>query len=303
MTAFRRWPGTTGLERRPKLQITYPLRCRRNGSGSRLREAADRFESGCDRLRNHADAEGGGASRRLTSRSYLFRSPTPSTRAMSPTWRIPAATSPASPISKRRWAAKWIELLKKIARDHAHRCHFQSGYRARRRRFFLRSVAASAPSLAAEVISCPVHSDDEIESAVVDLGGEPGGGLIVMLDVFMAVHGQRSLRKPLPTACRRYFPGGSAPPMAGWCRRGRYVADLHRRAAAYVDRILKGTKPADLPVQQPTKFELVINLKTAKALGIEVSADAAGDCRRGDRMILPHCGKRQARAFLLHWAG
>jgi putative ABC transport system substrate-binding protein len=167
---------------------------------------------------------------------------------------------------------KWIELLKKIAPATTRiGVIFNPDTAPGGGGFFLKSVEASAPSLAATVISCPVHSDAEIESAVVDLGREPGGGLIVMLDVFTAVHRPTIISQALANRVPTIFPWRFGATDGGLVSYGVDVADLHRRAAAYVDRILKGTKPADLPVQQPTKFELVINLKTAKALGIEVS--------------------------------
>jgi len=167
---------------------------------------------------------------------------------------------------------KWIELLKKIAPATSRvGVIFNPDTAPGGGGFFVESVEASAPSLAAKVISCPVHSDAEIESAVVDLGREPGGGLIVMLDVFTAVHRPTIISQALANRVPTIFPWRFGATDGGLVSYGVDVADLHRRAAAYVDRILKGTKPADLPVQQPTKFELVINLKTAKALGIEVS--------------------------------
>jgi putative ABC transport system substrate-binding protein len=167
---------------------------------------------------------------------------------------------------------KWIELLKKIAPATARvGVIFNPDTAPGGGGFFLKSVEASAPSLAAKVISCPVHSEAEIESAVVDLGHEPGGGLIVMLDVFTAVHRPTIISQALANRVPTIFPWRFGATDGGLVSYGVDVADLHRRAAAYVDRILKGTNPADLPVQQPTKFELVINLKTAKALGIEVS--------------------------------
>jgi putative tryptophan/tyrosine transport system substrate-binding protein len=167
---------------------------------------------------------------------------------------------------------KWIELLKKIAPATTRvGVIFNPDTAPGGGGFFLKSVEASAPSLAAKVISCPVHSDAEIESAVVDLGHEPGGGLIVMLDVFTAVHRPTIISQTNSNRVPTIFPWRFGAADGGLMSYGVDVADLHRRAAAYVDRILKGTKPADLPVQQPTKFELVINLKTAKALGIEVS--------------------------------
>jgi putative ABC transport system substrate-binding protein len=167
---------------------------------------------------------------------------------------------------------KWIELLKKIAPGTTRvGVIFNPDTAPGGGGFFLKSVEASAPSLAAKVISCPVHSDAEIEGAVVDLGREPGGGLIVMLDVFTAVHRPTIISQALANRVPTIFPWRFGATDGGLVSYGVDVADLHRRAAAYVDRILKGTKPADLPVQQPTKFELVINLKTAKALGIEVS--------------------------------
>ena len=167
---------------------------------------------------------------------------------------------------------KWIELLKKIAPGTTRvGVIFNPDTAPGGGGFFLKSVEASAPSLAATVISCPVHSDAEIESAIIDLGHEPGGGLIVMLDVFTAVHRPTIISQALANRVPTIFPWRFGATDGGLVSYGVDVADLHRRAAAYVDRILKGTKPADLPVQQPTKFELVINLKTAKALGIEVS--------------------------------
>ncbi|HEV3499537.1 ABC transporter substrate-binding protein [Bradyrhizobium erythrophlei] len=167
---------------------------------------------------------------------------------------------------------KWIELLKKIAPATTRiGVIFNPDTAPGGGGFFLKSVEASAPSLAATVISCPVHSDAEIESAIIDLGHEPGGGLIVMLDVFTAVHRPTIISQALANRVPTIFPWRFGATDGGLVSYGVDVADLHRRAAAYVDRILKGTKPADLPVQQPTKFELVINLKTAKALGIEVS--------------------------------
>ena len=125
-------------------------------------------------------------------------------------------------------------------------------------------------SLKVAPITAPVHSDAEIETAIVALGREPGGGLVVLPDTFTAVH-----RAPIILAAAR----NNVPAVyAGsyYVRDGgllSYAADLVdplRRAATYVDRILRGAKAGDLPVQLPTKFEMVVNGKTAKALGLTV---------------------------------
>ena len=167
---------------------------------------------------------------------------------------------------------KWIELLKKIAPS-ATRAGviFNPDTAPGGGAFFLRSVAASAPALQVEVLPFPVRSDDEIVQAVTALGREPGGGLVVMLDIFAAVHRPAIIAQAAANRVPAVYPWRFGATDGGLAAYGVDVTDLHRRAAAYVDRILKGAKPADLPVQQPTKFELVINLKTAKALGIEVS--------------------------------
>jgi putative ABC transport system substrate-binding protein len=125
--------------------------------------------------------------------------------------------------------------------------------------------------LGVKVIACPVHSDAGIEQAIVDLGRESGGGLIVMIDVFTAVHRAMIIAHALANRVPTVFPWRFKATDGGLASYGVDVADLHRRAATYVDRILRGTNPADLPVQQPTKFEMVINLKTARVLGVEVS--------------------------------
>ena len=119
-------------------------------------------------------------------------------------------------------------------------------------------------------IPAPVHDDVEIETAIVALGSEPGGGLVVMPDVFMTTH-----RAPIILAAAR-----NNVPAVHWlsdfARDGGLLSygpdqvDIWRRAATYVDLILRGAKPGDLPVQFPTKFEMVVNLKTAKSLGLTV---------------------------------
>jgi putative ABC transport system substrate-binding protein len=116
----------------------------------------------------------------------------------------------------------------------------------------------------------PVHSDGEIEAAIVSLGREPGGGLLVMTDLFTSAH-----RAPIiSAAARNNVPAVYSLPGAardgGLLSYGPDGVDTFRRAATYVDRILRGAKPGDLPVQFPTKYETVINLKTAKALGLTI---------------------------------
>jgi putative ABC transport system substrate-binding protein len=121
-----------------------------------------------------------------------------------------------------------------------------------------------------EPIAAPVHSDAEIESVMTSLGREPGGGLVVIPDGFVLVH-----RAPIILLAAR-----NNVPAAYWdnvfARDGGLLGygpdrlDLFRRSASYVDRILRGAKPSDLPVQLPVKFEMTLNVKTAKALGLTI---------------------------------
>jgi putative ABC transport system substrate-binding protein len=132
------------------------------------------------------------------------------------------------------------------------------------------SLETAARSLKVVPIIAPVHSDVEIETAIIAIGREPGGGLVVMPDAFAQVH-----RVPIISAAAR----NNVPAVYGlstFSRDGGLLSygfdsvDTFRRAASYVDRILRGEKPGDLPVQLPTKFEMVVNRKTAKALGLAV---------------------------------
>jgi putative ABC transport system substrate-binding protein len=133
----------------------------------------------------------------------------------------------------------------------------------------LGSFEAAAPSLGVEPMQAPVHSDAEIETAIAALGREQAG-LVVMDDSFMSTHRgtviSQAARNIVPTIFSTVF----VPKEGGLISYGTSSLDLFRRAATYVDRILHGAKPADLPVQLPTKFDLAINLKTAKALGLDV---------------------------------
>ena len=135
---------------------------------------------------------------------------------------------------------------------------------------YVPSFEMAARSLNVVPIIAPVHNDVEIETAIIALGREPGGGLVILPDIFTAAR-----RTPIILAAAR----NNVPavyPLSYYARDGGLVSygpdavDLYRRAASYVDRILRDAKPAELPVQFPTKFEMLVNLKTAKALGLTV---------------------------------
>jgi putative tryptophan/tyrosine transport system substrate-binding protein len=135
---------------------------------------------------------------------------------------------------------------------------------------FQPSFEAAARLLKVAPIVAPVRSDAEIETVITSLGREPRGGLILMPESFMVL--RRPLIIPLisgnnvPTVCGD--PGSAR--YGGLVYYGTISGDEYRRAALYVDRILRGAKPADLPVQRPTKLEMIVNAKAAKALGLTV---------------------------------
>jgi putative tryptophan/tyrosine transport system substrate-binding protein len=135
----------------------------------------------------------------------------------------------------------------------------------------LHAIEEAAPSVAVAVRAAPVNSDSEAEVMMAGLAHEERGGVLVLSSVFTVTHRKAIIafaaQHRLPAVYS--FPFFAAD--GGLMSYGVDLADLYRRAADYVDRILKGTKPADLPVQQPIKFNLVINLKTAKALGITIA--------------------------------
>jgi putative tryptophan/tyrosine transport system substrate-binding protein len=165
---------------------------------------------------------------------------------------------------------KWLELLSEIAPGLKRVAIMFNPDEAPPPWVFTPSFELAARSLKVELIPAPVHSDGEIETAIMALGHEPGGGLVVMSELFMYVH-----RTPIILAAAR----NNVPAVyhlsdyardGGLLSYGNDVTDTFRRAASYVDRILRGAKPGDLPVQFPTKYEMAVNLKTAKALGLTV---------------------------------
>jgi putative ABC transport system substrate-binding protein len=162
---------------------------------------------------------------------------------------------------------KWMELLSEIAPG-LKRAAIMLDPDTVTASLYMPSFETASRSLKVVPITAPVRSDAEIETAIVALGREPGDGLVIMPHMLTLVH-----RASIISAAARYHV-----PAVYWlsdfAREGGLlsygvdVPDLYRRAASYVDRILRGEKPSDLPVQLPTKFEMVVNRKTAKTLGL-----------------------------------
>jgi putative ABC transport system substrate-binding protein len=164
---------------------------------------------------------------------------------------------------------KWLELLSEIAPG-LNRAAIMINPDTPSASAFVPSFETAARSLKVVPIIAPVHSDSEIETAIIALGREPGGGLVVMPGGFMPLH-----RAPIISAAARsnvpavyYFSFFARD--GGLLSYGPDTVDIFHRSTTYVDRILRGAKPAELPVQMPTKYEMVVNLKTAKALGLTV---------------------------------
>jgi putative ABC transport system substrate-binding protein len=164
---------------------------------------------------------------------------------------------------------KWLELLSEIALG-LKRAAIMFNPDTAPVSIYMPSFETAARSLKVVPIIAPVRGDEEIETAIIALGREPRGGLVVMPDVFTSVH-----RLPIISAAARndvpavYWLSDIARD-GGLLSYGVDQVDTWRRAASYLDRILRGEKPAELPVQLPTKFEMAVNLKTAKALGLAV---------------------------------
>jgi putative ABC transport system substrate-binding protein len=167
-------------------------------------------------------------------------------------------------------AGKWLGLLKEVAPRVARIAFLFNPVTAPFAEYYVTPLKAAAASFAVEAIAAPVRDTSELESVVAGHAREPDGGLIVMPEAFMNVHRAEvtslAAHYRLPAVSpRRFFAE-----VGGLLSYGNDQSDNCRRAATYADRILHGAKPNELPVEQPTKFELVINLKTAKALGLTV---------------------------------
>jgi len=165
---------------------------------------------------------------------------------------------------------KWLEMLKEAAPGVARAALMFSPDTSPHYYVYLRSFEAEPRSIAVEVTAAPVRNTAEIEEAIAKLGREPGGGLIVAPDAFTVLHHQLLIRLAQQHRVPAVYGFRAYVALGALMSYGPDPSDLFRRSASYVDRILKGAKPADLPIQQPTKFELAINLETAKALGLQI---------------------------------
>ena len=167
-------------------------------------------------------------------------------------------------------AGKWLELLKLLAPSITRVAYLFNPNTAPL--LYAKAVETAAPLLSLKSIPAAVHNAVEIERALEQIAREPDSALVVLPDLFNATNRQSIIalaaRHRLPAVYPfRYFVTSG-----GLMSYGTELFDTYRQAASYVDRILRGEKPADLPVQAPTKYELAINLKTAKALGLDIPA-------------------------------
>jgi putative ABC transport system substrate-binding protein len=164
---------------------------------------------------------------------------------------------------------KWLVMLKEIAPQLA-RAALVANPKTTPYDYFVRAAEAAVPTLGIELVARPVETDADIERSISSFASAPNGGLLLVPDGTITVHRDLIIalaarhRLPAVYSARDFVAAG------GLMSYGTDRADVFRQAASYVDRILRGAKPAEMPVQAPVKYETVVNLKTAKALGLEV---------------------------------
>jgi len=166
--------------------------------------------------------------------------------------------------------SKWLELVKQIVPAVRRVAMIYNPPTAPFAGYYLRPFEAAGHALVVQTTAVAVLSDADIENAITALAREPGGALVVLPDTFTGIH-----REQIVSLAARYrlpavYPFRWFADIGGLLTYGIDSDDMFRRSAGYVDRVLKGAKPADLPVQAPVKFEMVINLKTAKALHLNI---------------------------------
>jgi putative ABC transport system substrate-binding protein len=179
-------------------------------------------------------------------------------------------------------SGKWLELLKDIAPQTTRAAFLFNPRTAPFANYYLNPFKAAAASLGVEAVAATVDSKSDLETVFATQAQSPNTGLVVMPDGFLNVY-----RIEIVTLAARYrlpaiYPWRFFTELGGLMSYGFDQRDSFLTAATYIDRIMKGEKPADLPVQAPTKYELVINRKTAKMLGLTLAASLAA---RADDLI------------------
>jgi ABC-type uncharacterized transport system substrate-binding protein len=177
---------------------------------------------------------------------------------------------------------KWVELLKEIAPRTVRAALLSNPETGPSLQLFMPSIQAAASSFAVEVSVAPVHGREEIEGVIAAQARDPGGGLIVTPAAFHTVNRDRIIAMAAQYGLPTIYYERSFADSGGLIAYSSDYGEHFRPAAGYIDRVLRGAKPADLPVQAPTKFELFINLKTAAALGLTVPPSMLA---RADRVI------------------
>ena len=168
-------------------------------------------------------------------------------------------------------AGRWVQLLKEIAPQVTRAALLFNPATAPFADVYIRPFKAAAGSFSLEAISTPVHDETELESVIAAEARMPNSGLVVIPDGFLNVHRERIVLLTARHRLPAIYPWRFFAEMGGLLSYGSEQSDEFRLAAAYADRILKGEKPSELPVQAPTEYKLVINLETARLLGLTVS--------------------------------
>ena len=179
---------------------------------------------------------------------------------------------------------KWIEILKEILPHVEHTAIMFNPDTAPYFPYYVQPFETAAQSLGVKPIAAPVHSTADVERIIIELSETPNSSLVLTPDVFTGTRSRLELIVSLAAQHRLpvIYPYRFMVTAGGLISYGIDQVDLFRRAPAYIDQILKGANPAELPVQLPTKFEMAVNLKTAKALGVNISATLLG---RADEVI------------------